>query len=349
MSTIDKLRRAGVIAAVAGAACVAGATPPKYVVVVDSGNDSVALVDAAGGGVVNAAWIRYSDWGLDSTSGTPKDAIRVGNQLWISDQIQDAIHRFSLSVSHPVYLGTISGGLDNIRGMEFQGGVVYVSNAGSNNGAPGQAIVKLDRRGQHLGYFTVGDPFDVTFRPSTGELLVANTAGDDIDRYSLAGAFLGKYHNSDGVSGINFPQQIAVDPSGARDLYVAGFSAPSGVYSYLGGAQKSLVAFSGPRGVAPLSGGTFLFTADNAIYVLNPATGGTTLMYAETLASFQFANVVTFFCPADVNADGFVNGDDYDTFASFFDTADAEADFNGDGFVNGDDYDAFASAFDGGC
>ncbi len=55
------------------------------------------------------------------------------------------------------------------------------------------------------------------------------------------------------------------------------------------------------------------------------------------------------FCAADVNFDGFVNGDDYDAFASAFDGADFAADFNGDGFVNGDDYDAFASAFDAGC
>ncbi len=54
-------------------------------------------------------------------------------------------------------------------------------------------------------------------------------------------------------------------------------------------------------------------------------------------------------CPADFNRDGFVNGDDYDAFASLFDVADTGADFNHDGFVNGDDYDAFASHFDLGC
>jgi hypothetical protein len=54
-------------------------------------------------------------------------------------------------------------------------------------------------------------------------------------------------------------------------------------------------------------------------------------------------------CPADVNNDGFINGDDYDAFASAFDNADQAADFNTDGFVNGDDYDAFASSFESGC
>ncbi|MBL8760342.1 MAG: right-handed parallel beta-helix repeat-containing protein [Phycisphaerae bacterium] len=54
-------------------------------------------------------------------------------------------------------------------------------------------------------------------------------------------------------------------------------------------------------------------------------------------------------CAADVNGDGFVNGDDYDLFAGAFDAADQAADLNGDGFVNGDDYDFFAEHFEEGC
>ncbi|MBL8761131.1 MAG: hypothetical protein JNL50_07495 [Phycisphaerae bacterium] len=54
-------------------------------------------------------------------------------------------------------------------------------------------------------------------------------------------------------------------------------------------------------------------------------------------------------CAADINADGFVNADDYDLFAENFDAANLCADLNGDGFVNGNDYDAFATWFDEGC
>ncbi|MBL8761521.1 MAG: hypothetical protein JNL50_09485 [Phycisphaerae bacterium] len=54
-------------------------------------------------------------------------------------------------------------------------------------------------------------------------------------------------------------------------------------------------------------------------------------------------------CAGDFNRDGFVNGNDYDAFASAFDAADPAADFNADGFVNGNDYDEFADAFDAGC
>ncbi|MFO0833925.1 MAG: immunoglobulin domain-containing protein [Phycisphaerales bacterium] len=54
-------------------------------------------------------------------------------------------------------------------------------------------------------------------------------------------------------------------------------------------------------------------------------------------------------CAADFNADGFVNGDDFDAFASAFESADPAGDLNHDGFVNGDDYDTFAEHFEGGC
>ncbi|MBL8762011.1 MAG: hypothetical protein JNL50_11990 [Phycisphaerae bacterium] len=54
-------------------------------------------------------------------------------------------------------------------------------------------------------------------------------------------------------------------------------------------------------------------------------------------------------CLADYNADGFVNGNDYDYFAALFDAGDQGADANADGFVNGNDYDLFAEHFDAGC
>lgn len=55
------------------------------------------------------------------------------------------------------------------------------------------------------------------------------------------------------------------------------------------------------------------------------------------------------YCPADFNDDRFVNGDDYDDWATLFENGATSADLNFDGFVNGDDYDLFAEHFDAGC
>ncbi len=54
-------------------------------------------------------------------------------------------------------------------------------------------------------------------------------------------------------------------------------------------------------------------------------------------------------CVGDYNCDGFVNGNDFDDFAGYFEAGDPAADVNRDGFVNGDDYDVFAEAFEAGC
>ncbi|MBL8760716.1 MAG: PQQ-dependent sugar dehydrogenase [Phycisphaerae bacterium] len=55
------------------------------------------------------------------------------------------------------------------------------------------------------------------------------------------------------------------------------------------------------------------------------------------------------YCVADLTLDQFVNGDDYDLFAGWFETGESEADLNQDGFVNGDDFDLFAEHFEEGC
>ena len=54
-------------------------------------------------------------------------------------------------------------------------------------------------------------------------------------------------------------------------------------------------------------------------------------------------------CTADIDGNGFVNGDDYDLFAVLFEFGDIGADINRDGFVSGEDFDALADAFIAGC
>lgn len=51
---------------------------------------------------------------------------------------------------------------------------------------------------------------------------------------------------------------------------------------------------------------------------------------------------------ADVNHDGFVNGDDADLYGRWFEAGDDRADFDGDGFVNGEDFDEFQVIFEKG-
>lgn len=54
-------------------------------------------------------------------------------------------------------------------------------------------------------------------------------------------------------------------------------------------------------------------------------------------------------CRSDVDTNGYVNGDDFDTFVAWFIAGDPRADYNRDTFVSGDDFDLFAADFVAGC
>ena len=54
-------------------------------------------------------------------------------------------------------------------------------------------------------------------------------------------------------------------------------------------------------------------------------------------------------CPSDHNRDGFVTGEDFDSFVTLFELGDPDADFDHNGFVTGEDFDAFVAAFVSGC
>jgi len=54
-------------------------------------------------------------------------------------------------------------------------------------------------------------------------------------------------------------------------------------------------------------------------------------------------------CPSDFDGDGFVTGDDFDSYVSDFVDGLNTSDFDADGFVTGDDFDGYVAAFAAGC
>jgi hypothetical protein len=226
------------------------------------------LFDAFDGRLVNDNFIDGS--GLFQT---PINAIQVKNEVWVSDQLADAIFRFDLKGQ---LISTISGGLDNIRGMEIVGDRIYVTNAGTDNGALGTGVAIFDTNGNNLGFFATGSPYDVL--AYNGELLISNIDDDNLDRYDLNGNFLGTFHNSDGATGIDFPQQLTARSNG--NILAAGFSSPAGIYEYnLSGTQISNytsaqgVANLGIRGVYELGNGNVLWTGGDGVVSTNLTSG----------------------------------------------------------------------------
>ncbi|MBL8761568.1 MAG: hypothetical protein JNL50_09725 [Phycisphaerae bacterium] len=140
--------------------------------------------------------------------------------------------------------------------------------------------------------------------------------------------------NTEGVDGanVNDPASVATGLELEIDLAELGWTGtnPIKLVAFINGSGNDYISNQVVGGLPDLS----------------PNLGEPTLVDFSAIDGNQWVAIP---CPADFNRDGFVNGDDYDAFASLFDVADTGADFNHDGFVNGDDYDAFASRFDVGC
>ena len=207
---------------------LAGSAPAQtHIAIADSTADAIKLLDPFDGSVVDPAFI------VDAASATtydfnlPKDVFQVNNELWVIDQSADSIFRFDLSGAWVATISPSVGMLDNIRGGCFANGVVYVTNDGTNNGATANSVVMFDPAGNRLGQFISGpSPFDVV--EYNGELLVADFSDSDIRRHDYAGNLLGFFHVSDGITGIDLVEQLAVTPAGT--VLAAGFQAPQGIY-----------------------------------------------------------------------------------------------------------------------
>jgi hypothetical protein len=69
--------------------------------------------------------------------------------------------------------------------------------------------------------------------------------------------------------------------------------------------------------------------------------GAVSVSYPAQEAVIRIEN----FKASDVDKNGFVNGDDFDTFSAWFKAGDPRADWDDNGFVNGDDFDFFTDFF----
>lgn len=242
---------------------------PVYVTMPDSNNNRLVLFDPQDGSLVNPNLFALA-------GGTPIHAVQVGDEIWVSEQVGDRVSRWAFDGTP---LGAISGGLDNIRGMALVGNRLYVTNAGTANGAPGPAIRIFDTLGNDLGFFSTAtfssSPFAVM--PFRGDLLVANSnANDDVHRYTLAGASVGTFHNS---TTLNFAQQMAIATNG--DVLVAGFSSNNVVrLDPNTGAVVSSFSASGARGVFQLGNGNILWSNSTGAFIYDVNTGVSTLIYS---------------------------------------------------------------------
>lgn len=267
---------------------------PTLLMMPDSTNNRLVLFNLADGSVADPDYFELAQ-------GTPVHAIQVGAEIWISEQLGDRVSRWSLTGD---FLGQIgggkTGGLDNVRGMGVGGGRILLTNAGSANGAPGPAIVRITSAGDLDGSISmVGlapSPFGI-FATGTGFLVSSSSANDDVHRFDLAFAPVGTFHNS---TTLNFAEQFARD--GNDNVIVAGFSSGNLVrFNVSTGALIDAIAAPGARGVHVLGNGNILWTSGQGAFVYDVTTQTSSLVHA---GGGRYLSLIVF--PEDIIfADGF--------------------------------------------
>lgn len=184
----------------------AGSAAAQYLMIPDSGTaDRIMLFSEADGSLLDINWLTDAGavgWFFT----TPKEAMQIGNEIWVSDQVADAVHRFDLNrnflssiTAHPA-----GGTLDNIRGFGYDGSKMYLSVFTSDTARRGVAIYDLNGNPTGFHQNTAASYFDIG--PFMGDYLVTNSTSNNVERRNAGdGSFISNF-----ATGIVFPQQVEV-------------------------------------------------------------------------------------------------------------------------------------------
>lgn len=222
----------------------------------------IMLYDATTGFLVNKDFIVSPGPGYAFSR--PRKVIEVGTELWVVDQGQGRVHRFTQSGT---FISAITG-LSNPRGGSVVGSVVHISNAGATPG-----VMMYDFSGNALGSFattaTGNTPYDII--PFGGDLLISDLNDDDLHRYSITGTDLGAFTNA--TKTITNPQQIQIGLNG--NVFCAGQAGVSGLYEYdqnTGNEVKATSVGTNTSGLFQLPNGNWLMGYKSGVLVFNPST-----------------------------------------------------------------------------
>ena len=274
-----------------------GAGETGVLLVPDSAGDRIMLFSPVDGSLIDADFITDpgTQGGIDVFN-RPLNAIRVGNEILVSDQFADVVSAFALDGTFDrVYsLGGVrdSDELDNIRGIaSLPDNSVLVANSGPTNPlrenqnsvrrlAPGTGIAMTDFAFNRYG--GIRGPFDAILY--NGDVLIADEGCNCINRYDADGNFIERW-----AEGLDFPQQMAVTPAG--NLLVCVFS--GGFIAEFDSAGTQIGQYdpgtlSLYRGIAELDNGNLFVTTTTGAYevtrtglVVETEFTGTELRYVE--------------------------------------------------------------------
>lgn len=335
---------------VAAAAFVACAAAQTVLLIPDSVTDTVGMYSPADGTYLGDL-IVDADPGPAGNLETPINAI-VGSdgRVYVSDQIKDAVVRYDQTGAFiDVFCGPAAG-LDNVRGIAFDGDELLVSYASVTKPVV-RGVARFSAAGVRLPDFIADgiDPFDVFLLG--GDVLASDIDTNTVFRYDTAGNQIAPLFS------VDFPEQIAFRPSNGHFLNIAHNGNRITEFDLAGSLFATIAITSLGRGIAELDNGSFLMTNTNGIREIDPASG-TTVRLIRSGSGFRFIERVLLGnlpCPvpgcdaADLNGDCLVDLTDLTLLLSAFgdvgEPGSVVGDTNQDGLVDLVDLTTLLSAF----
>jgi hypothetical protein len=322
------------------------ARPEEVLLIPDSGPvlGRVLALSTVDGTVINPNFVPG-----DARLTQPIQIIDSGRRtLLVTDETAKSVYEYSPS---GVYLRTVAAALDGAYGICMRDGFAYVTSGFSSN--LGGKIYRIGLDGEAPVVFSdwtgLGDPRGIV--PYGAGFLVGNSTTDDLEIVSASGAVAPvPFFNSDGLSSLNFPQQIV--NVGAGNWMVVGFSAPWGLYfldadglNYA--SYRSPEVFLSPRGACLLDNGEYLYTGGTRIDRFSVKTYLTTNIVNQIGSSFRWVTRYTLPtpCPADLDGNGSVAAADLSMLLSAWGGIGGPADLDGDGSVAASDLAILLSAW----
>lgn len=279
-----------------------------------SNSESIMAFDAETGDLIHMGFNSSDPTNMSTPIKVLPD---INGDLLISDQLEDLVFKYETTGDLINNFAPMSGvqndTLDNVRGFWVDESYnVYVTTASGPNK---DAIALFDPQGQGLGNFiepneTILDsPFDIIQR--SDDFLVSAFTTDNVVKYDLSGNFVEEF-----AADMNAAEQIYEAENG--DIYIAGFSNPSGIYVYSsdGTLQDVIDVIAGVRGVQMLGNGNLIVTNGGGVHEVDPANNTVVRTIVDGISSRMISKVnmtdlnlplaeitvegdVTIICPGD--------------------------------------------------
>ena len=254
---------------------VAAVAGEEFLLIPDSTTDKVGMFNPYDG--------TYLGDLIDGTGifSTPINAVPgPDGNIYVSDQVADSVTVWDMQGGFLYTYADATDGLNNIRGIDFRGGHLFVTSGDDY-------VAEFDAPHHRLEDFIAdgSDPFDIYFL-SDGRSLLADIQGstDNVRLYNVDGTLA--YQLFD----VDFPEQIQGDGLNPGQYLNISFSDDLITRFDLGGTLYGQVLFDAGRGIYRLGNGNYLATNGVGVFELDPATGN--IIQQEYSGSSRFIELV---------------------------------------------------------